>query len=131
MSRRGVGRRGIVRHTAGTYTFGGVSVQPTAVDVEDVRRAKASLPSGRLLLRMSPDLHAELAQAAEQEGTSLNGYITARLRESVGPEAVDAPRPARDGTSTATLTRVLLANAVAVTLAAVVALAILLVAWLG
>ena len=53
---------------------------------------KAPLPSGRLLLRMPPNLHAELAQAAEREGISLNGYITARLRESVGRSSDDAPQ---------------------------------------
>ncbi len=124
-------RRVVVRPSAGAYTLRGVSVQPTAADVEDAHRAKAPLPSGRLLLRMPPDLHAELAQAAERESSSLNSYITARLRESVGRGGVDAPGRVADGTSTATLTRVLLVNAVAVTLAAVVALAILLVAWLG
>ena len=68
-------RRVIVRPTAAAYTLRGVSVQPTVADV-DGRPAKAPLPSGRLLLRMPPDLHAELAQAAEREGSSLNGYIT-------------------------------------------------------
>jgi hypothetical protein len=80
---------------------------------------------------MPPNLHAELAQAAEREGSSLNGYITARLRESVGRDIADAPQDTSDAASNAMLTRVLLVNAVAVTLAAVVAVAILLVAWLG
>lgn len=123
--------RVVVRPMAHAYTLGWVSVQPTAADVEEPRHSKAPLPSGRLLLRMPPDLHAELAQAAEREGSSLNGYITSRLRESVGHDVVDAPRSAAAGTSTVTLTRVLLINAVAVSLAAVVAVAILLVALLG
>ena len=123
-------RRGIVRHAAATYNLAGVSVQPSVVDVEDAR-AEAPLPSGRLLLRMPPNLHAELARAAEREGSSLNGYITARLRESVGRTTDDAPREMSEPGSTATLTRVLIVNAVAVSLAAVVAVAILLVAWLG
>ena len=73
----------VVRSKAPAYTLRGVSVQPSAADVDEATPAKAPLPSGRLLLRMPPDLHAELAQAAEREGSSLNGYITARLRESV------------------------------------------------
>jgi hypothetical protein len=123
-------RRSIVRHTAGTYTFAGVSVQPSVVDVEDAH-AEAPLPSGRLLLRMPPNLHAELAQAAEREGISLNGYITSRLRESVGRTSDDAPQETSNPAPTATLTRVLMLNAAAVSLAALVAVAILLVAWLG
>ena len=35
--------------------------------------------SGRLLLRLPPALHAELAQAAEHEVQSLNAYITQAL----------------------------------------------------
>jgi len=78
---------------------------------------------------MPPDLHAQLAQAAEREGSSLNGYITARLRESV--DGAPADPSVRDGSSNATLTRVLVVNSVAVAFAAAVALVILLVAWLG
>ena len=45
-------------------------------------RVKA--PSGRLLLRMPRTLHAELARAAEREGTSLNQFITSALSRTVG-----------------------------------------------
>ena len=79
---------------------------------------------------MPPDLHAQLAQAAEREGSSLNGYITARLRESVEGAPADADPSVRDG-SNPTLTRLLVVNSVAVAFAAAVALVILLVAWLG
>ncbi len=120
----------IVRSKAPAYTLRGVSVQPSAADVDEATPAKAPLPSGRLLLRMPPDLHAELAQAAEREGSSLNGYITARLRESVDGRP-DADPSVRDGSSNATLTRLLVVNSVAVAFAAAVALVILLVAWLG
>ena len=41
-------------------------------------------PSGRLLLRMPRTLHAELARAAEREGTSLNGFITGALASTIG-----------------------------------------------
>lgn len=40
--------------------------------------------SGRLLLRMPPTLHADLARAAEREGVSLNGFITGALAGVVG-----------------------------------------------
>jgi hypothetical protein len=79
---------------------------------------------------MPPGLHGELARAAEQHGTSLNGYIIARLTESVGwsedddaPDTVSAP-PAEGRT----LTWLLVANVVAVSIAGLAAVAILLVA---
>jgi hypothetical protein len=80
---------------------------------------------------MPPDLHGELAQAAEREGTSLNGYIIARLGESVGRTAETGATPGSPGLSTVTLRRLLIANVVTVALASIAALAILLVAWLG
>ena len=84
---------------------------------------------------MPPSLHAALARAAEREGASLNGYIIARLTSSVGwtpaegeerLDRNDAPPPSRR-----TLTWLLAANVVAVTLAGIAAIAILLVAWLA
>jgi hypothetical protein len=81
---------------------------------------------------MPPDLHGALAQAAEREGTSLNGYITARLRESVGREvAENGSTPGVAPSPDTTVTRLLIANVVTVTLAALAAIGILLVAWLG
>jgi hypothetical protein len=50
--------------------------------------------SGRLLLRLAPALHGELAQAAEREGMSLNAYITRVLSESL-LEDEQAPAPNR------------------------------------
>jgi RNA polymerase sigma-B factor len=54
-------------------------------------RTKAQLKtgrSGRLVLRMSPSLHAELAKAAERETVSLNKFITNTLAAAVDlPEA--------------------------------------------
>lgn len=81
---------------------------------------------------MPPDLHGELAQAAEREGTSLNGYITARLAEAVGRTGGDGGAAVRgSGVSPTTLTRLLIANVVTVAIAAVAAVVILFVAWLG
>ena len=89
-------------------------------------RAKASGGngghSGRLLLRMPPELHAKLAQAAEHEGLSLNAYITRAL----SGDADDAsPRP-----SGSRLVRyAIIADLVLVAVAAIVAVALLVAAW--
>jgi hypothetical protein len=95
----------------------------------DAPEERSKRPSGRLLLRMPADLHAELARAAEREGTSLNGFITRALATRVGwgdenrSEEPDPDRRAR------TLLAVLIANAVVLALAAAAAVAILVLAW--
>jgi hypothetical protein len=125
----------IVQRAVRQYTGGRVSVRHSASAVEEASRSKTASPSGRLLLRMPPGLHAALARAAEREGASLNGYIIARLTSSVdwtpaksdeGPERGDAPPPSRR-----TLTWLLAANVVAVTIAGTAAIAILVFAWLA
>jgi len=96
-------------------------------------------PSGRLLLRMPRTLHAELARAAEREGTSLNGFITGALASTIGWRGEDgelgAGSSARGNAPVTRQTRLLLivlvANAVVVGVAALAALGVLLVAWLG
>lgn len=124
-------RRVVVRPGTSPYTRKWVSAQPSASDVPEVTRTKTPSPSGRLLLRMPPELHGELAQAAEREGTSLNGYIISRLGESLGrPAENGAQAPAR-GISSETLRRLLIANVATVALASLAAVVILLVAWLG
>ena len=108
-----------------------LSAQPSPSVVEEAGRVRPTAPSGRLLLRMPPDLHAELARAAEREGTSLNGYITGRLTESVGrpgERTADVPAPA--GRDARLVTWLLVANVVAVGLAGLAAIVILLVAGL-
>jgi hypothetical protein len=78
---------------------------------------------------MPPGLHAELARAAERDGTSLNGYIIARLGEAVG--SADGARPVAGDASLGrerTLTWLLAANVAAVALAGLAALVIVLVA---
>jgi antitoxin HicB len=40
--------------------------------------------SGRFLVRLPRSLHAELVRAAEQEGTSLNQFVTTALAAAVG-----------------------------------------------
>jgi hypothetical protein len=121
----------IVRPGSTPYTRTWVSAQPSVSDVAEGGRTKTPSPSGRLLLRMPPDLHGELAQAAEREGTSLNGYIISRLGESVGRRSDSDSAAAGRGMSAETLRRLLIANVVTVALASVAALAILLVAWRG
>ena len=78
---------------------------------------------------MPPDLHAELARAAERQGTSLNGFIISSLTTSVGSstdQSLDpAAPPGQDGRQ---LTWLLVANVVAVTLAGLAAVVILLIA---
>jgi antitoxin HicB len=91
----------------------------------------AAAHSGRLLVRMPRSLHAELVRASDREGTSLNAYIVAALSASVawrrpgGPGAEPATPPARG------LSLALKANFVVLAVAAAVAIALLITAWLG
>lgn len=117
----------------GTRLYDGrrVSAQPSPSAVTEATRPKPATPSGRLLLRMPPGLHGELARAAEREGTSLNGYIIARLGEAVGRSPEDgAPTARPDDRESRRLTWLLAANVAAVALAGVAALVIVLVATL-
>jgi predicted HicB family RNase H-like nuclease len=85
--------------------------------------------SGKLLVRMPATLHDELAHAAEREGVSLNQLITGVLASSVAWR--DPTRADADAERSRGLTRtVLAANFAVVLLAAVVALSLLLTAWL-
>ncbi|MCF8077127.1 MAG: toxin-antitoxin system HicB family antitoxin, partial [Desulfotignum sp.] len=43
--------------------------------------------SGKLTLRLPPQTHAEIAQAAAQKGTSLNKWVTDTLTQSVKTSA--------------------------------------------
>ena len=87
---------------------------------------------------MPRTLHADLARAAEREGTSLNAFITGALASTIGWRGADgelAPaasaRTHTQGGQTRLLLAVLVANAVVVGLAALAALGVLLFAWLG
>lgn len=86
---------------------------------------------------MPRSLHGALTDAAERDGTSLNQFITGTLASAIGWNGEDQPRRTRPaaqegekGPSRALLT-LLVANAVAVGLAALGAVGILLLAWLG
>jgi HicB family len=83
---------------------------------------------------MPRSLHGALAELAEREGTSLNQFITGTLASAIGWSGDGKVRPPGQPAQPApsrTLVLVLIANAVAVGLAALGALAILLLAWLG
>jgi hypothetical protein len=87
-----------------------------------------STHSGRLLLRMPPSLHAELARTAESEGVSLNAFISAALSGAVGwrtpgERIASAPRPNR------LLRAALILDVLLVAIAAALAIALLIVAW--
>jgi antitoxin HicB len=107
--------------------------------------------SGRLLLRMPRTLHAELTRTAEREGVSLNQFITDTLASSVAwrgrsPSASGAgpiqtpgaeslttePNAARSTRrdSSRLVAIALTANFVVVAVAGIVAIAVLLAAWL-
>jgi hypothetical protein len=81
--------------------------------------------SGRLLLRMPPELHSDLAQAAERHGTSLNAYITRVLTESRN----GTPRRAPAGQPSKFLRYAVIADLVMVAIATAAAIALLIVAW--
>ncbi len=102
----------------------------SSVPAEEPEDAAKSAPSGRLLLRMPRTLHADLAQAAEREGTSLNQFITATLATRVGAGS-DEPRTAPSQSQSKVIAAALVANAVVIGLAAVAAIVVLVVALLG
>ncbi len=85
--------------------------------------------SGRLLLRMAPTLHAELARAAEREDVSLNQFVSSALAGAVGwrsgtgvEEGEQPARPAR------VWTPALIVNTAVVAIAGIVAIVLLVIA---
>lgn len=106
-----------------------MATPPAAAEAEE--RSKPA-PSGRLLLRMPAELHAELARAAEREGVSLNGYITKALSARVGwgEDRSDPPASADDRRARIVLAA-LVANAIVIGLAAAAAIGLLVLAWRG
>jgi antitoxin HicB len=117
----------------------------------------ATSHSGRLLLRMPRTLHADLTRASEREGVSLNQFITDVLAgavvwrsganhadplgrgtttpisqapgaEGLQPEHAPGRRPRRQTTSL--VTAALAANFIIVGIAGVVAIVVLIAAWL-
>jgi hypothetical protein len=84
--------------------------------------------SGRLLLRMPPALHADLARAAERERISLNAFITRELSGTLEPQP-PPEAPPEPGRGSRLLRIAVIADLVLVAVAAAVAIALLLVAW--
>lgn len=84
---------------------------------------------------MPRELHAELARQAELQGTSLNQFIVRALARAVDVEAPSVPGDVHAAPAEARSRRLvpilLVANAVAIGLAAIVAVAILAVALLS
>jgi RNA polymerase sigma-B factor len=64
------------------------STPPPSPPVLEARAPRQEARSGRLLVRMTPALHDELARAADRERVSLNQYVT-----NVLSAAVDEKRP--------------------------------------
>lgn len=117
----------------------------------------ATSHSGRLLLRMPRTLHADLTRASEREGVSLNQFITDVLASAVawrgrsqgapsagggttplsqapGAEGLTAEPAARKRsrrTTTSFATAALAANFVIVGIAGIVAILVLIAAWLS
>jgi RNA polymerase sigma-B factor len=94
---------------------------------EPIAEEPAKHRSGRLLLRLPQSLHGELAAAAQREGVALNTFIAGTLAAAIAWHDPDGElhlrRPRRS--------RLLLVNAIVITLAALTGIALLLVAWLG
>jgi antitoxin HicB len=102
----------------------------------------AASHSGKLLVRMPRSLHAELFRASEREGTSLNAYIVAALSASVGWRRSEQPRAQRERDAehadtpgaeppSRGLSLALTANLIVLAVAAIIAVALLITAWLG
>jgi antitoxin HicB len=100
-------------------------------EVPDPRTAASY--SGRLMLRMPRSLHAELSEAAEREGVSLNQFIANSLERSldapVGAPGEVVDDDAGEGRQVPGLLRLaIIVNLIVVLVAAVVAVVILVVA---
>jgi hypothetical protein len=111
-----------------------MSASPSAP--ERSKRGSKANPSGRLLLRMPAALHAELAQAAEREGVSLNQFITRALAGRIGwgtegEQSEDSSAPAADDRRTNLVAVALVVNAIVIGLAAAAAIGVLVLAWRG
>jgi len=88
--------------------------------------------SGRLLLRMPPELHAEVARKAELEHVSLNQFITGAVADAVdGGENGNGSHPRAGLTSPRTLTAALVVNFVVLGIACTAAIVLLVLVWQG
>jgi hypothetical protein len=84
--------------------------------------------SGRLLLRMPPELHAQVARKAELEQVSLNQFITGAVADAVEQDGRPGLQPL---TTSRVLTAALAFNLVVLTIAGTAAVALLVLVWRG
>ena len=113
--------------------LGAVASSPQPV--ESSRRERSH--SGRLLLRMPETLHAQLANAADRAGMSLNQFITTTLAESIGQGQVPARQrtPKREDDAQTDerrgkwFTALLVVNLLVVAAAGILAILLLVSAW--
>jgi HicB family len=82
--------------------------------------------SGRLMVRMPPSLHDELAREAEREGVSLNAFMIGVLAGAIGWRSPGGGE--RSGPAPAWVRRTMWANLVVVGTLAVIAAVLLVVA---
>jgi RNA polymerase sigma-B factor len=86
--------------------------------------------SGRLVLRMPPSLHAELAKAAEREAVSLNKFIATALSEAMdAPEAQRRNGRREPASRPAWVRAAFIANIAVVIVVGVVAVILLVAGW--
>jgi hypothetical protein len=85
--------------------------------------------SGRLLLRMPQDLHAELAARSEAQGVSLNQFIISALTGATSEPARRSGQAVTDGRMSRALRLSLIVNAVVVALAAATSILVLIFGW--
>jgi len=92
------------------------------------RRAKET-HSGRLLLRMRPELHTELASAARRDGMSLNQFITKTLAATLSSAHGEVGGDEKPASAPRWLQAAVVTNIVVLIIAAILAAIMLLVAW--
>jgi HicB family len=90
-------------------------------------QATETTHSGRLMLRMPPTLHSDLAEAAQREGVSLNTFILGVLAGAVAWRAPEGATGADRGASPRWTRRALTANLIVVALLGAIAIALLVV----
>lgn len=59
------------------------SVDDYLASCEELGQEPERAYSGKYLVRMGPELHREVARAAEREGSSINAYVVSCLEERV------------------------------------------------
>lgn len=123
--------RGATPEEAVRRVWAAANGSPEAVQEGEPDAKSTPRHSGRLLVRMPPTLHDELARTAESEGVSLNQLITGVLAGAVEWRAADGPSAARQGLAGRLTPIALAANFAVVLIAALVAITVLVVAWRG